>query len=495
MIISARCKEQLLISTLHRLGAFSILGHRVLHRKLRPDKEVLSLWCMRLTGLNAIATWASIESSSFLCLRAPCTGNEKASDQPIKLIWSYLGSSLLLHLADSFILLTMTISPNQPVQVLKKKGDDKEGLFGRPWHLLSRSLSFQSMDHRKWWEKLGPSIGAHLETLQYSTGAQYQYLLLMHSTIFPTLGPFPNQERTNLPWPSCLPGNGEPWEVSVNYQQNAAPCLRIVFEPSGPDAGYVRDPVNEHAGRRVLEELCQIQPQIDLSLFNQFERFISLSNAEARQHWDVIKPNRIKTQLTVSLDLHETSFKVKPYMVPGLRSMATGVDPLQVIMNSLKECPFTASIPGLSKLDDFFASIRHPLRQEMTFFSFDCEAPESSRIKVYTGADMTTLSDVHDFWTMGGRVQGEEIDKGFDIVKTIWDIAFSTPLPGGRQRESMTLCWNWESSPCSPDPAAKAYFGFFENYDQQVTEALTALFAKLGWSENVKTHSSIQNKA
>ncbi|KAJ5823673.1 aromatic prenyltransferase [Penicillium robsamsonii] len=363
----------------------------------------------------------------------------------------------------------------------------------QPWQTLDQFMKFEGPDHRLWWERMAPIIGAHLKNTKYSIGAQYQHLLMLHSTILPTLGPFPNENRSNLIWPSCLPGGGEPWEISVNYREGSNPCFRMAVEPSGPDAGTERDPVNDVAARNLLNALNRLQPGVDFDLFNYFDDVVTFSNREARQHWDSLKLHRIKSQEVIALDLQDGSFAIKPYIVPLVRSIATGVDPIRIMLDSIKEywqgTPLTA---GLSKVDDYLSTTKHPLLEAKSFLSFDCKDPKTSRVKIYAGANITSLEDAHDFWSLGGRLQGDDIIKGWELVKKVWEFVYPKSLPGGKTREYLTFNWNWELSPTDPNPAPKAYFLLCDDYDKHVTEALVALFAGLGWNDHISTHQKIQ---
>ncbi|KAK2875009.1 hypothetical protein FQN49_001851 [Arthroderma sp. PD_2] len=344
---------------------------------------------------------------------------------------------------------------------------------------------------------MAPIIGSHLEGTDYSIDSQYQHLLMIHSIILPTLGPFPNKDRTNLTWPSCLPGGGEPWEISVNYQEGSKSFFRMTVEPSSPDAGTERDPINEISSRQLLNELSRLQPDIDFGLFNYFDDAVTLSNREARKHWDSLKQHRVKSQEAIALDLHKGgSFTVKPYFVPLVRSIATGEDPIRIMLDSAKTYWQASQISAsLSMVDDYLSETKHPLLEPKSFLSFDCKDPKTSRVKIYAGANMTSLDDVYDFWSLGGRLRGNGINRGFEMVKRVWGMVFPKSLPNGKTREYMTFNWNWELSPTSHEPVPKAYFLLYDDYDKHVTDAVIALFRDLGWDSHIATHQRIQEES
>lgn len=104
----------------------------------------------------------------------------------------------------------MTLRDQHTQGALERAESSMPKSMESPWHILNRSVGFRDLEHQQWWEKIGPIIAAHLEGVNYSAGAQYKHLLMLHSATLPRVGPFLNATRTNLIWPSCLPGHGEP---------------------------------------------------------------------------------------------------------------------------------------------------------------------------------------------------------------------------------------------------------------------------------------------
>lgn len=364
-----------------------------------------------------------------------------------------------------------------------------------PWQALSLLLPFHCPDQKLWWNRVGSLIEIYLNASGYDVGAQYRYLLMFHSMILPVLGKFPNPDRSNISWPYFM-NNGDPCDLSINYQAGLAPCVRLGIEPIGPMAGTYQDPMNECAVRRLLEDLSRIQPGIDFELFDHFREALVLSNQKARLCWDGVQEHGIKAQGHVALDLHEHAFKVKAYCVPLLRSMTSGVHYVRMMIDSIKmlwgDHPITL---GLSKMDEYLAATKDLLVDSRTCFSFDCEDMKHSRYKIYVGANVTSLEEAYGFWTLGGRLEGEAIDRGFQLMEKIWNIMYAWLLPNGKPREYIPFIWNWELSPKDAEPIPKAYFQVLDDYDGLVTEVLAGLFGDLGWEQHIATHQVIQEKA
>lgn len=364
----------------------------------------------------------------------------------------------------------------------------------RPWQVLS-SLPFQTLDQKAWWDKFGAITQTHLERANYGVGAQYRYLLMLYSLIFPVLGPLPNKSRSNLTWPSFMNEN-DPCEISVNYQKGSSPCVRIAVDPSGPLAGTIEDPLNDEAPMKLLKDLQSMQSDVDLELFDHLNENMCLSNKEARVHWESVQKEDVKSQRILALDLHEHSFAVKSYCVPLLRSLTGGVDPLRLTFDSIKSiCDDKNVLSGLSMVEEYLYVPENLAMDFNTYLSFDCLKMEQSRFKVYAAVNEKSLADSYDSWTLGGRLKGYDIEEGFKLVAKIWEVAFASPLPSGKPRESLLVHWNWELSPKSPEPTPKAYFRFWNEYDSAVTDAITCLFEDLGWTEHLATYHKIQNES
>ncbi|PLB33263.1 aromatic prenyltransferase [Aspergillus candidus] len=380
-------------------------------------------------------------------------------------------------------------APTEKVALPMSDGD------ARPWQVLSLLLPFHSPDQKLWWDKVGPLIEIYLNCSGYNVGAQYRYLLMLHSIILPVLGPFPNHTKSNSPWPYFM-NNGDPCDLSINYQGGSAPCVRIGIEPIGPMAGTNQDPMNEFAARRLLEDLSRIQTDIDFQLFDHFRDALVLSNHKARLCWDGIEEHGIKAQGHVALDLHEHSLKVKAYCVPLLRSLTSGVHYVRMMIDSIKTISRDHPIThGLSKVDEYLAATKHLLVDSRSCFSFDCADLKNSRYKIYVGANVKTLGEAYGFWTLGGSLKGEAIDRGFQLMEKVWKTMYAKSLPDMKPRKYIPFIWNWEVSPTDSDPIPKAYFQVLDDYDSLITEVITCVFGELGWTEHAMTHQIIQKKA
>lgn len=386
----------------------------------------------------------------------------------------------------------MTIEIPQAHPPSKAAGNQSD----KPWVLLTRVLQFQSADHKLWWDRVAPVIGPTLEHCGYSLDAQYRNLLVIYAAVVPNIGPFPNKDRTNLTWKGILPNDDGPLESSVNYQRGPKAVFRIGTEPIGPYAGTELDPINEFAVKQMLQRLCLIRPGIDLTWFDHLSPAIVIDGHDARKNWDSIAHLPFKSHTIIGLDLNEAGFTVKPYLGPAVKSVVTGVEGINIIFDSLRQLRDTKLLNiDCSAVENYLLSNRGKLFIERSYVSFDCKFPAQSRIKLYTEAIVTSLTEVYDFWTLGGHLSGPDIESGFKMIEKAWNSIYPRELPNGKPRESMQIQVNWEMSPKNGNIAPKVYLLVKDNYDEHVSTTVVDLFEELGWTENIETHKRIEEEA
>ena len=366
--------------------------------------------------------------------------------------------------------------------------------IAQPWQALSQSLIFQSPDQKLWWDRLGPVAGISMSRTGYSIAAQYKNLLLLYSTLIPSLGPFTAPNQNSRTWVDCMANADGPLDVSVNYQQNSKCTFRMTIEPVGVDAGTPNDPVNELAAKQLLKNLDRAQPGLDLTWFKHFEQLM-VKNSDARQHWDSVGPIGCRSQHVVGVDLHDGSFTTKVYVSTLLNSAVTGQNFIGVMFGSLRMLSEKMKLRLQLGVVEEYLKCKDGVLGEKTYVSFDCKSPTESRIKIYSAMWVDSLEEARDLWTLGGRLTGPLIEEGFAVVEQAWNLLLPRRLPNGEQSSRITVNFNWELSPEDGSVAPKLYFLVDEDFDEHVSSAVLSLFQRLGWTENAQTHRSLEKEA
>jgi DMATS type aromatic prenyltransferase len=343
-----------------------------------------------------------------------------------------------------------------------------------------------------WWKECASRINEYLRNTEYTVGSQYRHLLLFYAHFLPQLGSFPDEKWGNLRSRSFVNPFGPPMEFGINYQNDSRCKFRMYFDPmeSSTDGTEKTDDL---AVRMILDRLKPIQSDIDMTWFDHFDSEVAVSIQEAHQHWGGIPPRFLAydSQRCIGLDLLEESVLAKVYFSPLMKSIVMRSDPAHVMFDAISKQDNARNIAAaLAKVKAYISSVRSQLLDPEIFCGFDCNDPEKSRLKIYIGWSGMSLHDVRECWTLGGRVKGQEIERGLDLVERMWRSIYPSRLADDA-KQPLTMVWNWELTPHNPNPAPKAYFGFTEQSDVFASGVLTELFAHLGWHGHIASHQSM----
>ncbi|GAQ03956.1 fumigaclavine A dimethylallyltransferase [Aspergillus lentulus] len=364
-----------------------------------------------------------------------------------------------------------------------------------PFEVLSRTLSFEHEDHRLWWEQGGSKLATYLKLARYSMASQYQHLLMFYSVYAPNLGPYPNEKRDNVNWVCAICPGGENLELSMNFQQRSKCTVRMAAETLGPLTGTEKDPTNVAAENKLIDDLRALQPDLNFTWFGHFEREVVVPKEVALNHKQAINSVPYKNQRLHGLDLAEGAFTLKSYFLPSIRSAVTGVDTTQIMFDSIRKLALGNPNfnSALDMLQDWMIPTRGRFMGDWDVVSYDAIDAEEARIKVYTGIKMESLEQAWDIWTLGGRLQGDVVDKGFELVKRLWGRLMDDEPSTCELKYCMQ--WVWELRTDVSIPVPKLYFTVAEAEDHYVSDAVVEILEYLGWDEHVQTHRALMDEA
>ncbi|EAL94098.1 hypothetical protein KXX16_009454 [Aspergillus fumigatus] len=364
-----------------------------------------------------------------------------------------------------------------------------------PFEVLSRTLVFQHEDHRLWWERAASKLATYLRLAKYSVGSQYQHLLMFYSVYAPNLGPWPNDKRDNVHWVCGICPGGENLEISMNYQQGAKCTVRIAAETITPAAGTDKDPFNLTAEKKMIEDLKALQPNLNFTWFNHFQREVLVPEEVALNNDEIISKVPFKNQRLHGLDLSEGAFMLKSYFMPAIRSAITGVENTQIMFESIRKLNLKNAnfISALSTLEDWMVPTNGRFMEYWDGISYDAVDACKARIKIYTGIRMKSIEHARDVWTLGGRLQGEDIEKGFDLVARLWRRLMDEEPSTCEMKYWMQ--WVWELRTDVPFPVPKLYFSVAAAEDHYVSDTVVEILDYLGWDDLVQTHRALMDEA
>ncbi|EAL94103.2 tryptophan dimethylallyltransferase fgaPT2 [Aspergillus fumigatus Af293] len=367
------------------------------------------------------------------------------------------------------------------------------------YRVLSRAFRFDNEDQKLWWHSTAPMFAKMLETANYTTPCQYQYLITYKECVIPSLGCYPTNSAPR--WLSILTRYGTPFELSLNCSNS---IVRYTFEPINQHTGTDKDPFNTHAIWESLQHLLPLEKSIDLEWFRHFKHDLTLNSEESAflAHNDRLVGGTIRTQNKLALDLKDGRFALKTYIYPALKAVVTGKTIHELVFGSVRRLAVREPriLPPLNMLEEYIRSRGSKSTASPRLVSCDLTSPAKSRIKIYLLEQMVSLEAMEDLWTLGGRRRDASTLEGLSLVRELWDLIQLSPglksypapyLPlGVIPDERLPLMANFTLHQNDPVPEPQVYFTTFGMNDMAVADALTTFFERRGWSEMARTYET-----
>ncbi|KAK2784679.1 hypothetical protein FQN52_008907 [Onygenales sp. PD_12] len=365
----------------------------------------------------------------------------------------------------------------------------------RPCEVLSKYLTFQSLDQHEWWHHGAPVINKMLSDANYDIHHQFQYLCLFGLHIVPLLGPFPTP-RSGLY--ECFLGLFGSLELSKNFTASES-TVRICFEPISHAAGTSSDPANRLIINEALSRLNGIEPQVDLRLYHQLIHELALTDQEEilLQNRGELMKQPSKTQTILGLDLKGGAVTAKLYIIPILKSLVTGQSIQHLMWNAIRKFDERGAFKdSLAIIEDFLQTA--PESTSANFLSCDLVDPEKTRLKIYVHDFHVLFGRVSDIWTMGGRLTDKETMTGLEMIRELWTaLGIHEGVRAPVERASrpgdgpdiLPLLFNYEAAPFQKVPKQKIYFPLVGINDMAIARVLSEFFAKYGMPEHADSYA------
>ncbi|KAL3472345.1 putative dimethylallyl tryptophan synthase [Aspergillus californicus] len=394
------------------------------------------------------------------------------------------------------------------------------------------SLVFEDQDQYDWWHRGGPVLAKLMRHADYNVHKQYEYLVLFAYLVVPFLGPSPENGRRNL-YPPLVD-----LEFSQNFQQNG--CItRIAFQPAKSITSLSeRDPLKRLATYEVLVRLFQMDGvELDLTLYHHCMSSLSLTSTEERyllqQNSREPLPPVFRTQSCIALNLQKNgNARVKFYSFLLGKALVSQAAASDLAFGSIRTLHHGNALFGsaLRHVEDYLRgqytggitgvapaspSSFHPTG--VVQMACDLVPVERSRFKVYLQECLVKFERVVDIWTLGGRLPlTPESNSALEILRTVWSLlkiregyhfpAEMAARSGADTRrgsngqagspshldqtffDGQFLMFNYEFQPGDPCPRPQIYFPLSAMSYTAVTDAVVALFVKLGWTEHANAY-------
>ncbi|RYP42587.1 hypothetical protein DL767_000111 [Monosporascus sp. MG133] len=308
-----------------------------------------------------------------------------------------------------------------------------------------------------------------MEWADYPTNEQYRILSFCHEYILPFCGPRPTAEG-EIFWPTLITKDGTPFEPSLNFYNNKA-TLRVGYAPACKLSGSSDDPVNQRTPIAALEKQKRVLPQQNLKWVDHFK------NA-----WFIDDDDAVALKARVSNKLFEQA------AVQCLIGYVFSDDTQVKVAMMLEE--YTDSEEAKQ------------VQVQPCFVNFDVNLKEDyrlSRLKVYYATPRTAFSTIVQIFTLGGRLNGPEVDQAVEYLRILWQNVLALPenqpdnqgLPGRYHSLAVTQ-FNFELWPGSKLPVPQIYLptNFYGRGELGIAEGVENFFKTLGWNEPFHAYKS-----
>lgn len=299
----------------------------------------------------------------------------------------------------------------------------KESQSEEPWDYVNSLIHFRKDDSQFWWDRTGSMFAKLLQGAGYSAAEQYRELFFYAMFVAPELGPAPDSNGNVQRWESPTTPDCTPIDFSWEFGSGNNAVVRYSFEPIGPHAGTVLDPLNQYASDNWILRLQKqnMVPGLDLTWYNYFTHFILPQEERKRTTGDFIEQTTPKGGVIVALDIEKTGSMMKTYLYPGLKAEELGVSNLEVIKQAIRGLPSdqykSLNVePLLHYLD--MATAKYGF--ETLILGIDCLAPQDARIKIYVRGPHTSLEYLMDALTLGGQLDLSGNEEALTDLKDFW---------------------------------------------------------------------------
>lgn len=410
-----------------------------------------------------------------------------------------------------------TIDKDQELDVSTQRYKDRMSIFHRESRALDslRSTFHCTNDDEKfWWDACSGMLAVLLAKSGYDEELQTKFLQ-SYRKVIPVLGPRPLANGQALRF-SALSSDSTPILFSLSYD-GSEPIVRVAFEQYNPPG----DPFAQGTMRRFVEEIAQLPgSKVDFELFDAIAKNLWIDpekEANVLSHLPADPTAQRPCHSCLALDmLHDGSIIAKGYVTAIIKSLEVPNRPnprprdlirsLDVrtcdpktqkqligdLVRSLDSTVFRTApiLPAYKIIEDYTESCPDNSKQNVVMVGWDCIKPSQSRVKIYVYKDTTSLKNLRDVWTQGGRLQGPEITRGLDVIDELWPLIYDAPDGKPEDEElkdpsgaSQAIIGFMEIRPGIARPVPKLYLraGKFARNDLEALKKITNWFDKRGW--------------
>ncbi|KAB8201327.1 aromatic prenyltransferase [Aspergillus parasiticus] len=292
-------------------------------------------------------------------------------------------------------------------------------------------------------------LASLMSSAGYTNESQCQCLMFFYTSIVPYLGSYPQ-----------------------NFPSGAKPVIRVAVEPITSISGTNEDPYNLSPIRDFLTRLEKLNPEgYDSRLFEHFYPKHTLNESECQTLQAKNEAIRELSQVSFGFDLKPGGISVKGYTFPALKCHAAGEDLCSVVIGSVQEYFGDANCYNTLGLIKDYIEMTDAKANFGFVYSNDCVTPEKSRHKLYGRTIDMSWSKVEEIWTLGGRIDSPEANRGLEYLQEFWKM-----LQIGDRPHPL----NYETKAGLKVPATKIYFPLYGLNDLDNVRAIAQYLRHIG---------------
>ncbi len=366
-------------------------------------------------------------------------------------------------------------------------------------------LQLSNEDEKFWWDAISGLLSTAMAKAGYPENLQTKFLSVYRQTL-PAIGPRPFANGKPQRY-SPVGYDKTPFELSWNWDGSNS-TIRFAFDNFCPP-----DDVFAQANTRaLLGAVGQQFPSFDFELFDAVAQnmWIQPENQDRilKKYFpaDPTEPSRVHISTAFDL-LKDGSVTVKAYvstLVKTLEVRKTQNEVAGGLVRWLDTEVFSATpiLPAYRIIDDYNRSCPEDSKQRVWGFGWDCVKPSQSRLKVYVFKEKTSLKNLRDMWTQGGRLTGREITIGLEMIDELWSELYLAPERIADDAElknqdgiTQSIMLNLEIKPGATFPVPKLYLqpAKFGRSDQDISNNLANWFERRGWPLSKTWVADVQN--
>lgn len=372
---------------------------------------------------------------------------------------------------------------------------------------LSPASSCRQQDSTFWWDEISHSLLSLMQSAGYSVDDQEQYAEFVKQFVVPSLGPRPIHTKSGTripPFDSFCSDDFSPAELSWNVGPKGSK-IRIGSEPIGPFAGTAKDPFNQDESEVVMSRLLHHGgSSVDGELWEFFKKHLHVEAQHANDIVSKMAPNEHMTTNTISFDLEGEFPAPKVYFYPIPVSLLQNNHAGELITDVLAQLPLNLE-PSFKYVRDFVYRYKKQRNNEailrLELIAFDAVRPADARFKIYLRTKETCLARVHEVYTLGGTLQGADVDAGVELIRSFYlhVLGVSAPeddLPRSTHRTA-GIIFNMELMHDRPVPVPKVYIPVrhYGGTDLRISQSLSNFFRACGLQRLADTYVDAVQKA